>query len=352
MTAKQFISIIIFTLLSTSSFCQNLKHALAGYVFNTLPTDRSIVGSKWVPSIGAVSSGSISEDKIISRSLGNYTFDKESVLQVQTVLRSILGIDAFRADEIYITIDSLEVETLRDLYSISLSENEMLVYEAIKATSIALSYNRSLEASVEAKIPTSYKMVEISAGGAAVKKISFNGQNLYVAHKIIKLDKITSASKSRKIDDKFKVSDIAGYNISFNNTKLINEVFKKLVENKGQEFADSRKYVGGFIAEYANAAPIAISILSTEKGEMTNGVFKKVIDFCYCKSFGDIDGRLFLINKIINGTRITFDYILIEDYYINYNKMAGARGLVTTYEPNKKSKVTVISKTYHIKNII
>ena len=337
-----------FLLLSIDALSQNIG-SLDDYKVAQFPTNQAIVGAKW-SSLGATTIGLPDSQKIYSTSLDNYTFSKENVQKFKISLISVLGLGVINSTDLTVHLSGIEFETVKDLYRIPMVEGEMVVYSAMKAKSIDLVYSKDLHGKIVAAIPTSYDMVEVDIEAGTKKKLTLKGGNLYIAHKIIKIDKITTDTKSKKITKEFKVNNIKGYDLSFNNTLLINEVKKRLIAEKGEDFYNTRKYLGGFIAQYANAAPITISIISSQNGDISTGLLQKNIEICYCKALGEVNGNLFNINVINTGDEITFDNIILNNYYINYDKMDGV-DLVTNYRPNNNSNVTLISKTYHIKNV-
>lgn len=338
----------IFLLLITSTiFSQNLNNILEGYTVNKVPSDRLIVGAKWVKGFEATTEG-LSEDKlIISKSLNQFSLDKESSESLGISVLSVLGLTGYSSNEITVIFNELQIYSIKNIYEIPLLEGEKIVFSAVKAGSFDLIFTNNLESAVKAKIPLKNLEIDAEVNLGDRKRITINGSNLFVAQKIAQVTKIITKTKSKKLKGSFEIQNILGYDFSFNVTKLVKSAEKRTIEEIGQTNYDNLKGLGQYIQKYSNEENITLSILSKNQGATIVGMFNKKLDFCYCKVFGDIDGRLFLINSTNSGNLIKIDYLLIEKFWINYQK-GGGIGFLTSGDD---SKISVISKEYQIKTV-
>lgn len=337
--------VIWLLMLTSASFSQNLKNILDGYTVNKIPTDRSIVGAKWVKNFGATTEGLTDDKLIISKSLNQYSLDKESAESLGVGVLSILGLTGYSTNDISVVFNDLQIYSIKNIYELSLIEGEKIVFSAVKAGSFDLIFNKNLESSVKAKIPLRNLKIDAEINLGEQKRVTINGSNLFVAQKIGQVTKITTKTKSKKLRGSLEVKDVLGYDFSFNVNRLINSAVKRTVEEIGQEEFNKLEALDFFIRKYSKEENINLSVMSKNQGTTTSGIFSKIIDFCYCKVFGDIDGRLFLINSTNTGDNIRYDYVLIDNFWIHNSKKG-----ISIISSSDESKISVISKTYHIES--
>lgn len=322
---------------------QDLKGILSDYTINTLPSDRPIVGSKWSADLGPTTEGLTGDKIVISRSLNNMSLTAENKQQLNIALLTLLSLDGYGGNSISVVFNELQIHTIKNLYEVPLIKNEMLVFSAVKAKSFDLIYDKSLNSAVKAKIPLRNLKIDAETDLGGKKRLTLSGSDLFVAQKVVKVVGINTRTKSKKLNEGFSVSGILGYDLSFNVNQLINAVEKSTIKEIGQTRYDELSGLGQYMRKYANAAPIKVSIVSKDNGTTVGGIFTKVIEVCYCKMFGDVDGKMFLINSTNDGNELKFDYLYMDNFWITIKK-----GGVTFLTTSKESKVSVITKSYSL----
>ncbi|WP_256010312.1 hypothetical protein [Desertivirga xinjiangensis] len=332
---------------------------LKGYTFINVPSNRQIVGAKWVAGIGATTSGLPPEQLIESQSLSQQSLSNETLGGLKLSLKSILGLGAFSNSQLSVELGDIKIITVKDLYSLPLVKNEKVIFEAAKVSSIDIIYSKELEGSVRAKLPNGVNVFNAGLQAGGKKRATVQGENLYIAQKIVKISKIETDEDTQKIKNNFKVDNLMGYDIQFDNSALIYSSLAIARQQLGPNALQSLKDVSHVIAQYSpQAKPVLLSINSNSQGGTTSdGMFSKEISFCYCKAQGPISGRLFLLNKINSGDKVTFDNIRLDEYAISYSKLPGvtsANGDFVSFTPAKPqagSKVTILRKTYHLQKV-
>lgn len=342
-------------LFSQLSFSQQLKDVLEGYTLSKIPTNASIVGSKWVSSLGATTDG-LSEDRLtISQSLTSMSLNKENKENLAMALLSNLGLGGFSENELNVVFNKLEVYTIKDLYSLPLVKGEKVVFSSIKAASFDLIFHKSIAANVMAKLPEELITIDSEIGYQDKKRLSINGANLFVAHKIVKINKIETIVKSKKFNGSSEVKNLLGYDILFNYNELVNKSIKQASLDEGFDKLTNIKYLDQYIKKYSKMAPIKVNITNPSAGTLGLGMFNEIKEICYCE-LSDGNKHIYPITITNSGDKVTYDYLQVDYFWIKYAVMPGVSkgdnipvGFLST---DKNSKLSLISKTFYISNFI
>lgn len=343
-------------LIINNCYSQQLKNVLDGYTISKIPTQKSIVGAKWVTDLGATMEGLPETDLTIAQSLNQISIDKENQGYLGLALLSSLGLTGYASNDLNVIFNKLEVYTIKNLYQLPLSKGEKIVFSSIKVASFDLEFNKQIAASVLAKLPQNNISVDAEVDYGSKKRITINGSNLFIAHKIIKIDNIKSKTVSKKLKNSFSVKKIMDYDVNFNVDKLTSYASNKTVEEIGLEKYNNLKALDLYIQKYSLKENINVNIMSTSRGNLSSGIFNENLKICYCELIGQ-DKKLYPINVINTGDKITFDYLYIDNFWIQYKLMNGvysptsekAIGMVTSSD---NSKISIISKTYFISKVV
>lgn len=349
--------LINFLLFVNTLHSQQLKNILEGYAISKMPTNSSIVGSKWVSSIGATTEGINETELTISQSFNEFSLDKENKGSLSIALLSNLGLSGFMSSDIKVIFNQLEVYTLKDLYKLPLVRGEKVVFSSIKVASYDLEFDKKISANVMAKMSVDGVKIEGEVDYGNSKRITIKGANLFIAHKIVKIGRIETATKSKNFKNgSFSITDLQEYDFTFNVNQLVNKAIDKAIENVGIDKVIQTESMDHYIDLYARIAPITINILSASRGTSSIGVLNKSIDICYCELIG-ADKKLYPINITNTGEKIVYDYLFIDEFRINYSIITG----VTNVNSNrpvgfllspKTNKISVISKTYYFSMVV
>lgn len=342
-------------LFSQLSFSQQLKDVFAGYTLSKIPTNTSIVGSKWVVSLGATTDG-LSEDRLtISQSLSSMSLNQENQENLAMALLSNLGLGGFSENEFNVVFNKLEVYTIKDLYSLPLVKGEKVVFSSIKASSFDLIFNKSIAANVMAKLPVELISIDSEIAYENKKRLSINGSNLFVAHKIVKVNKIETIEKSKKFNGSSEVKNLLGYNILFNYKDLVNKSIKQAILDEGFDKITNIKYLDQYIKKYSKMTPIKVNITNPSAGTLGVGMFNEIKEICYCE-LSDGNKHIYPITTTNSGDKVTYDYLQVDYFWIKYAVMPGVSAgdniPVGFLSIDKNSKLSLISKTFYISNFI
>lgn len=339
-------------------YSQRLNNVLEGFSISKVATSQPVVGAKYVTDIGTTTEGFTSENLIEARSIDFFSLNAENKAGLTLGLKSIFSIGIASMSDLDIEIKDLQIVKIRDLYNIPLVKNEMIVFEAIKAGSFVLTYNKDIDAKIKAELPVNAEVVELQASNVNQKKLKISSTNLFIAYKIIKIDKVSVKKSTKKINQGFKIKDINDYDISFDITDLIAKVDAKVITEVGMDNFVKLKAMNLYVTKYSSLADIQISLASAERGVFSGGIFQKTVPFCYCNSVNDISSRTFLIYVSNTGKNVTYEYLVIDFIDIDYSKNSYFQNeiqkpvTIRVQSPGRNSKVTIVSKTYTISNII
>lgn len=342
-------------LVSDVAFCQQLKNILEGYAISKIPTNKSIVGAKWVSNLGATTEGLTESQLTISQSLNNMSLDKENQGSLTLALLSNLGLSGYASNDLSVIFNKLEVYTVKELYNLPLVKGEKVVFSSIKAASFDLIFNKDISANVLAKIPKEILDISGEVDYLNKKRISINGSDLFVAHKIVQINKIETKSKSKKFKrGTFEVENLMGYYFVFNSNDLVSKSIKQATLDEGFDKLTNLKYLDNYIKKYAKIAPIKVNITNSNKGSLGVGLFKEIKEICYCE-LSDGNKHIYPIAITNSGDKVTYDYFQVDHFWITYSVFQGVSaaenlpvGIVGTHGD---SKLSVISKTFYISKV-
>ncbi|PJJ67336.1 hypothetical protein [Chryseobacterium geocarposphaerae] len=336
--------------ISQLHFSQQLKNILEGYTISKIPTNHSIVGAKWVTNLGATTDGLPENQLIISQSLNNLALDTENTGSLSLGLLSSLGLGGYSSNDLKVVFNKLEVYTVKDLYKLPLVEGEKMVFSSLNAAAFDLIFNDNISASIMAKLPKNTLEIEGEVDYGNKKRISVNGTNLFVAHKIVTIDKIKTKTKTKSFREAFEIKDLAGYDFVFNSNELVRKSIIEAVSTEGLEQLSNFKYLDNFIVKYSKRFPIKVNITNTSKGNLGVGMFNEIKEICYCE-LNNGDKHIYPITVVNVGDQVTYDYFQVDHFWITYSMFPGVTkdnmpvGIVST---DKNSKLSLISKTYYI----
>lgn len=351
---KNRILLLLLTLYFPFFYCQNLANILEGYTISSLPTSKSIVGSKWVKGIGATTEG-LPEDKlVIAESLALLSLNKNNEINIGAALISVLGLSGYNSSDIKVIINKLDVYTVKNLYELPLAQGEAFVFSSIKAESFDLEFDSKLSSAVDAKIMYANLPFRLSSSTDHRKRLTIEGSNLFVAHKIVKLDKVDERRKSKKMRSSFEVKDIMGYDIKMNVSPLVNNAIVRTKNELGINQYNSLKYLDSYIRKFSKEKQIIVDVLSAKQGLLSSGIFNKKFDVCYCEVIGR-NTLLYPINFVNTGDKVTYYYLYIDQLHIQYKFFDGVSTLdnerVAFLTTSDESKLSIISKTFYISSI-
>jgi hypothetical protein len=343
-------------LYSNLLFSQQLQNVLEGYSISKIPTNRSIVGSKWVSGLGATTVG-IPEDQLtISQSLNNLSLDNVNEGSLKLALLSNLGLSGFSTDELSVVFNKLEVYTINDLYNIPLVKGEKIVYSSIKAESFDLIFNKELSANINAKLPKEYLNWSSEIDYNNKKRLSIDGSDLFVAHKIVELNKVVTQKKKKKFyRGNTAVNDVLGYDFVFNINDLVTKSIQRAIDVNGKDELMEKSNLNEYIIRYSKIAPIKVNISNNSKGSLGRGLFKKVIELCYCElNNGNVTYHPITITN--TGDKIVYDYFLLDSNFtvaftsFGWGSQSNFPSGISYIGGD--TKLNVISQTYFITKVL
>lgn len=335
---------------------QQLKNILDGYTISKIPTQKSIVGAKWVSDLGATTEGLPESELSIAQSLNQLSIDKENQGYLDIALLTNLGLSGYTSNDLSVIFNKLEVYTVKNLYQLPLSKGEKIIFSSVKVASFDLVFNKQLSSSILAKLPQNNLSIEAEAEYDNKKRITINGANLFIAHKIVKIDNIKSKTYSKKMKNEFSVKNIIDYDISFNANKLISYATEKAIEEIGIDKYNDLKSAAPYIEKFSVKEPIDVNILSATRGNLSSGILNENIQICYCELIGT-NKKTYPIYVVNTGDKITFDYLYIDNFRIQHTLLNGFYSAASKKTPamvttSDNSKISIISKTYYISKVI
>ncbi len=347
--------IVVLLLFSNVAFCQQLNNILQGYTISKIPTNKSIVGSRWVSDLGATTEGLPEDQLTISQSLNSMSLDIENQGSLTLALLANLGLGGYASTDLSVIFNKLEVYTMKDLYNHPLVKGEKVVFSSIKAASFDLIFDKSISANVMSKLPNEMLNVDGEVDYQNKKRLTISGADLFVAHKIVQINKIETKTKSKKFKrGTFEVQNLMGYDFVFNSQELISKSLKKAVDDEGFNKLTSIQNLDLYIKKYSKIAPIKVNITNSDKGNFGIGIFNVVKEICYCElSAGH--KNIYPINITNAGDKVTYDYFQVDHFWITYSVFEGMSsgdniplGIVGT---QGDSKLSLISKTFHVSEV-
>lgn len=352
---SRLIIIVCLLLVSDFTFCQQLNNILEGYTISKIPTNKSIVGAKWVSTLGATTEGLPENQLTISQSLNNMSLDKENQGNLTLALLSNLGLGGYTSNDLSVIFNKLEVYTLKDLYNLPLVKGEKVVFSSIKAASFDLIFNKSISANVMSKLPREMLNIDGEIDYENKKRLTIIGADLFVAHKIVKINKIETKTKSKKFNGgTFEVNNLMGYDFVFNSGELVNKSIKQAVVDEGFNKLTNMKFLDNYIKKYSRIAPIKVNITNSSKGSLGLGTFNEIKEICYCE-LSNGNKHIYPISVTNSGDKVTYDYFQVDYFWITYSVLPGVSkgddmplGFLGT---QGDSKLSLISSTFYISKV-
>lgn len=337
-------------------FNQTLEGYLDGYSLMKLPSDRPIVGSTWADKIGPTTNGFPEDDLIISQSLNQIAIGKENSAKLKLILLDRLSLSGYGESQIDVVFNNLEIWSIPDLYKIPLTKGQKIIFSALKSESFDIIFSKDLSSSIKGKLKARNIEITGEAEIAGKNLISLQGVDLFVAIKVIQIEKVTQKNKSVSLKGGFSAENILGYDLEINANSLLNSLEKKLIDDLGRENFYNIANLTPYLIRDSRIEDLRLTAFSNIYGSSSAGTFRNSIWLCLCELVTEKSSKIYLINTRILGDVIYYDYAYLKDFFINVSQWTDMVDTSRNKPPlmvttRKHSKLGVTQISFNFKTI-
>ncbi|MES2625267.1 MAG: hypothetical protein V4628_08305 [Pseudomonadota bacterium] len=182
------LSLGIISISTTAQSIKNIRSGVPeGFTPLPLPREQIPIGARWIPGIGPDGEGVNFSNRTITKSVSKLTSDSDLGYGVQLSILRFLELSGNNRSSIKVEASNLTIESVGSLEETTISSNQSLLYEGLKAESITIVYDEALDATVRGSIEEKGIPITFDGGAVRANSIIIDGSNLFIGYRVVEL---------------------------------------------------------------------------------------------------------------------------------------------------------------------
>ncbi|MGN7723459.1 hypothetical protein [Chitinophaga sp. 22620] len=333
-----------------------------GFKFMNLPRDHVPVGALWNVEAGAIGDGAPQNQIKTSTSvyrLDLYLTKSQSAKLELGILQFLQAGGKYEAlSTASVVLNKMEIVTLNSLDILKNFTGQQILYEAIKAEEITIVVEKEKTIQAKAELRKIFETVDLGSQAANGNKVEFKatGMNLYLAYRVIQVEKGTQAQKKLHFESQSYSSGI-GLTISSRYEANTNQLAVQicpcqiigcmLEKEKTSNLADKNQLLDRCAAEVG----FDLTVIMKDKINMETGKPKEYIFKIKSSTGNSIHNYNQPLYNIPTSQGLEVAYLNVEKLIFEVLARTEKTYLIRMLHRKSDQKVNLITYSFKFRNI-